>query len=39
MKLKAGRTARAAFRANIDGVFEVENHDTGAAVAELKVEP
>jgi len=39
VQLKGGRAARVAFEADIDGVFEVENHDTGAPVAELKVEP
>lgn len=39
VQLKGARAARVAFEADIDGVFEVENHDTGAPVAELKVEP
>jgi hypothetical protein len=37
--LKAGKPARTRFRANLEGIFEIEDHDTGTQVAELRVEP
>jgi len=35
----AGGTARFAFRADIEGIFEVELHGRGLEVAQLRVEP
>jgi hypothetical protein len=37
--LVAGKTAEIAFPAEIDGIFEVELHGTGALIAELTVRP
>ncbi len=39
VELKAGRTARTRFRAELEGIFEIENHDNGELLAELRVEP
>ncbi len=35
----AGGRARFAFKADIEGIFEVEMHGSGVQVAELRVEP
>jgi hypothetical protein len=35
----AGGTARFAFKADIEGIFEVELHGRGLEVAQLRVEP
>jgi hypothetical protein len=37
--LKAGKPAQTRFRADLEGIFEVEDHDTGTQIAELRVEP
>lgn len=39
LDLKAGKPARTRFRADLEGIFEVEDHDTGTQIAELRVEP
>ena len=39
VQLKAGKPARTRFRADLEGIFEVEDHDTGTQIAELRVEP
>ena len=38
-EVPAGGTARFAFRADIEGIFEVELHGQGLEVAQLRVEP
>ncbi len=37
--LKAGRTVRTRFPAELEGIFEVEDHGSGALLAKLRVEP
>ena len=37
--LRRGRTARANFRASIEGAFEIESHTTGMELASLEVRP
>lgn len=37
--VQPGESARTRFRADLEGVFEVEDHDTAVTVAELKVSP
>ena len=37
--LKAGKPVRTRFEADLEGIFEVENHDTATPVAELRVNP
>lgn len=37
--LEAGRPARTRFTADLEGIFGIENHDTAAPVAELRVNP
>ena len=37
--LEAGKPVRTRFEADIEGIFEIENHDTAAPVAELRVDP
>ncbi len=39
LNLKAGKPARTRFKANLEGIFEIENHDTTAQIAELRVNP
>ncbi|MFY9488588.1 MAG: hypothetical protein WAP35_07845 [Solirubrobacterales bacterium] len=39
VKLPPGKTATYSFKANIEGVFEIELHGTGEIVAELRVTP
>jgi hypothetical protein len=35
----AGGSERAVFKANIDGIYEVENHGNGAQLARLEIQP
>ena len=37
--LRAGRTVRSRFPAELEGIFEVEDHRSGALLAKLRVEP
>jgi hypothetical protein len=37
--LRAGRTVRSRFPAELEGIFEVEDHRSGALLATLRVEP
>ena len=37
--LEAGKPVRTRFEADIEGIFEIENHDTATQVAELRVNP
>jgi hypothetical protein len=37
--VKAGQTAKVAFQAKIDGIFEIEFEDSGTQIAELRVDP
>jgi hypothetical protein len=37
--VKAGRTARVRFPAELEGAFEIEDHHTGALLARLEVRP
>ncbi|MGI8595836.1 MAG: hypothetical protein ACR2LY_00925 [Thermoleophilaceae bacterium] len=37
--LKAGRTVRTRFPAAIEGIFEIEEHGSGALLGKLRVEP
>ena len=37
--VKAGQTARMAFKATIDGIFEIEFENSGKQIAELRVDP
>lgn len=37
--LKAGRTVRTRFPAEIEGIFEIEEHGSGALLGKLRVEP
>jgi len=37
--VKKGQTARVSFPANLDGVFDIENHSTDAVLAQLRVAP
>jgi hypothetical protein len=37
--VKAGRTVRTRFPAELEGIFEVEDHGSGALLAKLRVEP
>ncbi|MDQ3092843.1 MAG: hypothetical protein M3R46_14530 [Actinomycetota bacterium] len=39
LNLKADKPARTRFKANLEGIFEIENHDTTAQIAELRVNP
>ncbi len=39
LDLEAGKPARARFPANLEGIFEIEDHDTGTPIAELRVSP
>ncbi len=39
LDLEAGKPARTRFKADLEGIFEVENHDTAAQIAELRVNP
>ena len=39
VQLRPGRTVRTRFTANLEGIFEIENHDNGELLAELRVEP
>jgi hypothetical protein len=38
-EVPAGRTVRVSFKADIEGIFEIELHRSGAVVARLRVEP
>ena len=37
--VKAGQVARVSFKANIDGIFEIEFEHSGTPIAELRVDP
>jgi len=37
--LRAGRTVRTRFPAELEGIFEMEDHGSGALLAKLRVEP
>jgi hypothetical protein len=37
--VKAGQTTRVSFKADIDGIFEIEFEDAGTPIAELRVDP
>lgn len=37
--LPAGRTVQVRFPASIEGIFEAELHESGARIAELRIEP
>ncbi len=37
--LKPGRTVRVRFPAELEGIFEIEDHASGAQLAKLRVEP
>ena len=37
--VKAGETENVAFKATIDGIFEIEFEDSGTQIAELRVDP
>ncbi|HEX6027366.1 MAG TPA: hypothetical protein VFZ00_35525 [Solirubrobacter sp.] len=37
--VKAGETTRVFFKADIDGIFEIELEDAGTPIAELRVDP
>ena len=37
--VKAGRTVRTRFPAELEGIFEMEDHGSGALLAKLRVEP
>jgi hypothetical protein len=37
--VKAGETTRIFFKADIDGIFEIELEDAGTPIAELRVDP
>ena len=39
LDLEADKPARTRFKADLEGIFEVENHDTAAQIAELRVNP
>jgi hypothetical protein len=39
LDLKAGKPARTRFRADLEGIYEIEDHDTGTQIAELRIEP
>ena len=39
LDLKADKPARTRFKADLEGIFEIENHDTAAQIAELRVNP
>jgi hypothetical protein len=39
VNVPAGGTARARFKANLEGVFEVEDHGTAALLAKLEIRP
>jgi hypothetical protein len=38
-RLQAGKVARFSFKADIEGIFEIELHDRGLQLAQLRVEP
>jgi hypothetical protein len=37
--VKAGETTKIVFKADIDGIFEIEFEDSGTQIAELRVDP
>jgi hypothetical protein len=39
VNVPAGGSKRAVFEANIDGIYEVENHGNGAQLARLEIQP
>jgi hypothetical protein len=39
LQVQPGKVARAAFPADITGIFEIEFHNSGEQIAELRVEP
>ena len=39
VQLKPGKTARVSFPAELEGVFEIEAHNSGAELGSLRVEP
>ena len=34
-----GKTAKFRFKANLEGIYELELHDSGAQLAEVRVDP
>jgi len=39
VKVEPGKPVKTRFKADLEGIFEIENHDTAVEIAELRVNP